>query len=186
MSLLGKRPTKLLALMLIAVLACAAMLLAGAAAPANAAPKEPLFITAVQPAPEALDVPAMDVPVDDDVVVYFNQPLRLTDIRPNMHLTIVETGDDVRRPLCYSPDPDAPAGSDATILAFLLSTDNICGDTGVDTTPLECGTTYEVSVSGQGRAAVKGFDRSKLSGVLDDNVTFEKGIASWTFTTVDC
>jgi hypothetical protein len=181
MSLIGKRPTKLLALMLTAAaLACAAMLLA-ASAPANAAPKkEPLIITDVEPDPGATNVP-----VDDDVVATFNHELHTTDIRPNMHLTNVETGEDVRRPLCYSPDPDA------TILAFLLSKDNICDFPEVDTTPLKCDTTYEVTVSGKGRGAVRGFDRGKLSGVDPLNpdleeVTFKRRIASWTFTTVAC
>jgi hypothetical protein len=177
MSLLGKRPTKLLVLMLTgAALACAALLLAGSA-PANAAPKEPLIITDVSPEPGATNVPVDIGNAEGGVVATFNHELHTTDVRPNMHLTNVETGEDVRRPLCYIPDPDA------TKLIIPLNTDNRCGFP--DTTPLECDTTYEVSVSGKGRGAVRGFDRGKLSGV-PAGVTFEKRIASWTFTTVPC
>jgi hypothetical protein len=171
MSLLGRRPTKLLTLMLISALACAAVLLA-TSDPAKAAPKEPLVIMAVSPMPGATNVP-----VDTNVVATFNHELYTTDIRPNMHLTNVETGEDVHRPLCYSPD------ADATTLSIVVNEDNDCGIP--DTTPLECDTTYEVSVSGKGRGAVRGFDRGKLSGV-PARVTFEKRIASWTFTTVSC
>ncbi len=94
-----------------------------------------------------------------------------------MNLTNVETGEDVRRPLCEFPD------GDATTLSIVVNADNECGIP--DTTPLECDTTYEVSVSGKGRGAVRGFDRGKLSGA-PAGVTWEKRIASWTFTTVPC
>jgi hypothetical protein len=171
MSLSGRRPTKPLVLMLTgAALACVAMMLACSSL-ANAAPKEPLIITAVSPSPEQI------VAVDTNVVVTFNHELRTTDIRPNMNLTNVETEEDVRRPLCFFPD------GDATTLSIVVNPDNECGIP--DTTPLACDTTYEVSVSGKGRGAVRGFDRGKLSGA-PAGVTFEKWIASWTFTTVPC
>jgi hypothetical protein len=181
-ALLGKKPTKLLALMLTAALACAAAVLLVGSAPANAAkppPAEPLVITDVEPDPGA-----KNVRVDDDVIVSFNQTLHITNIRPNMHLTNVETGEDVHRPLCYSPGTDPR--SDPTILAFLLSTDNVCGITEVDTSPLECDTTYEVTVSGKNPGAVEGFDGGKLSEDVPKGMTFESSIASWTFTTVRC
>ena len=83
MSLLGRRPTKLLTLMLISALACAAVLLA-TSDPVKAAPKEPRVITAVSPMPGATNVP-----VYTNVVATFNHELYTTDIRPNMHLTNV-------------------------------------------------------------------------------------------------
>jgi hypothetical protein len=171
MSLSGRRATKLLTLMLTSVLACAAVLLA-TSAPTKAAPKEPLVITAVSPMPGATNVP-----VDTNIVATFNHELYTTNTRPNMHLTNVETGEDVHRSLCYVPD------AAATTLTTVVNEDNACGIP--DPTPLECDTTYEVSVSGKGRGAVRGFDRGKLSGV-PARVTFEKRIASWTFTTVSC
>jgi hypothetical protein len=177
MSLLGKRPTKLLMLMLTAAaLACAAMLLVGSA-PANAVPKERLIITDVWPEPGATNVPVDIGNAEGGVVATFNHELHTTDVRPNMHLTNVETAEDVRRPLCYIP------AADATKLIILLNEDNDCDFP--DTTPLECDTTYEVTVSGKGRGAVRGFDKGKLSGV-SEGVTLEKRIASWTFTTVAC
>jgi hypothetical protein len=97
-----------------------------------------------------------------------------------MHLTKVETPSNVRRPLCYTADPDAPPGSDADILAILLSKDNICEFSEVDISPLECDTTNEVTVRVKGRD-----DRGKLSEV-PTGVTLEHGTATWQFTTVAC
>ncbi len=171
MSLSGRRPAKLLVLTLTGVvLACVGMMFACSTL-ANAAPKEPLVITAVSPSPGQI------VAVDTNIVATFNHDIRTTDIRPNMNLTNFETGEDVRRPLCYVPD------GNATTLTIVVNADNRCGIP--DTTPLECDTTYEVVVSGKGRGAVRGFDRGKLSGA-PAGVTFEKRIASWTFTTVPC
>jgi hypothetical protein len=174
MSLLGKRPPKLLVLMLTAAaLACAAMMLA-ASAPAFAAPKEPLFITDVSPEPGATNEP-----VDTLIQAVFDHELLSPRVRPNMHLTNVETGEDVRRPLEF--DPFLPTAGGPTLTILLKD-----APPPLVTTPLECGTTYEVSVSGKGRGAVKGFDGGKLSGVLDERVTFERRTASWTFTTGPC
>ena len=128
-------------------------------------------MTAVSPSPEQIAA------VDTNVVATFNHEVKTTNIRPNMNLTNVETGEDVRRPLCSFRD------GDATTLTIVVNADNECGIP--DTTPLECDTTYEVSVSGKGRGAVRGFDGGKLSGA-PAGLTFEKRTASWTFTTVPC
>ena len=111
MSLIGRRPTKLLVLMLTAALACAAALLLAASAPAFAAPKEPLFITDVSPNPGATNEP-----VDTLIQAVFDHFLLSPKVRPNMHLTNVETGEDVRRPLEFDPFSPTAGGPTLTIL----------------------------------------------------------------------
>jgi hypothetical protein len=165
MSLIGKRPTTLLALMLTAAaLACAAVLLAGSA-PANAAPKEPLVITDVSPDPEET-VPGYTGGL---VQVTFNQPINV--IHENiMRLINVNTGENV------------PFSSVSWIGTINTLQSQISPD--INGGSFECGITYEVTVGGKGKSAIRGLaSGAKLSGSEVEGVTFRSGIASWTFTT---
>jgi hypothetical protein len=174
MSLLGKRRTMLLAVMLTAALACAAVLLAGSA-PAFAAkqkcdfdPTTPaplcLVITDVSPEPGATNVPLADPPLAQ---AFFNQTINTNNFANVILLRNVDTKEDVSGSITYS---------------FLVNRLTVQPNT----LTFECGTTYEVTVGGHGKKAVESESGAKLSGVDDEGVTFKKGVATWTFTTVAC
>jgi hypothetical protein len=173
MSLIGKRPTTLLAVILTAAaLACAAVLLADSA-PANAAPKTPLVITDVSPEPGAINVPLATLGTGGVAYATFNQPISTNNVATIIQLINVNTGQEAVGSIQWELPPFLPPNT-------LLVTHEGPGGT------FQCGSTYEVIVSGHGKSAIRSTSGARLSGVLDESVTFKSGIASWTFTTVDC
>jgi hypothetical protein len=154
----------------VAALTGTAVLLAGSA-PANAAPKEPLVIEQVYPAAGAIEVPL--APPSSSAFADFNQTLNFTKGVPSIRLTNVDTGEDVTDASSY----------DGTA-SILVVQPNTFTDPGGQPT-FECGTTYEVTVGGKGKLALKSVNGARLSGV-PTGVTLERGTASWTFTTVPC
>jgi hypothetical protein len=177
MALLGKRPTKLLALMLTAAaLACAAVLLADSA-PANAAKKTPLVITDVSPEPGAMNVPLSTLGTAGVVQVTFNQPISTPNLATIIQLINVNTGQEAVGAIQWDREGTV-TGTPNTLLVVHEGTGG--------TFQFQCGTTYEVIVSGHGKSAIRSTSGARLSEVLDESVTFKSGIASWTFTTVAC
>jgi hypothetical protein len=183
MSLIGKRQTRLLVLMLTAAVALAAVLIAGST-PANAAKPLPpcdfspttpdplcLLITDVSPDPGATDVPLSPAFVE----ATFNQMINVEDLSRKFRVENVATGENVASSWSFSPD--------GRIGVFVTNPQGA----GL----FECGTTYEATVGGRGKRAVTSFEsglpilpRQPASG---DIVTFERGGAvTWTFTTVAC
>jgi Bacterial Ig-like domain len=145
------------------------VLLAGPAAPANAArqtcdfdPTTPdplcLAITDVSPEPGATNVSLSNPPLAQ---IFFNQEISLNNIFKTVRLINVDTREDVTGFIGYS------FGSNRLTIQ-------------PDTINFECDTTYEVII--RRLRSVSGLRISEVPG----DVTFKKGTASWTFTTEPC
>lgn len=149
--------------MLMAALACAAVLLAGSA-PAHAAkplPDQPLAIDFTYPAAGATNVSTTGG--QGLAFAEFNTLINPRNVHNKIRLTKVDAGEDVTGSVYWDPD--------RLYLVGLVNRPGIA---------FECGTTYEVTVR-----RVKSLEGAKLSAV-PAGVTLEKGMASWTFTTVAC
>jgi hypothetical protein len=181
MSLIRKRQTRLLVLMLTAAVALAAVLIAGST-PANAAKPLPpcdfnpttpdplcLVITDVSPDPGATNVPLAPGIVE----ITFNQMINGENVSRKFRVENVATGENVTAGF--------QTFADGRLWAFVANPQG--------SSAFECGTTYEATVGGRGQRAV-----TSLSGLpllprqpeSGDIVTFEKGAVTWTFTTVAC
>jgi hypothetical protein len=156
-------------------------------APAHAAkppPREPLVITQITDAEENSVVGPTAVPLalDGGVFVTFNQELDLGrkafDCTSLARLINLNTGEDVTTIVSCANRPDGFGG---TITDIAISPPEVAPGIIL----WECGTTYEVILGGKGRRALKSVDRTPISGA-PDGVTLDRGVASWTFTTVAC
>jgi hypothetical protein len=149
--------------MLMAAVACAAVLLVGSA-PAHAArplPDQPLVIDFVYPGAGAANVSTAEG--QGVAFAEFSTSINPRNVDNKIRLTNADTGEDVTGTVYWDPE--------RLYLVGLVDRPGIA---------FECGTTYEVTVR-----HVKGLAGAKLSDV-PAGVTLEKSTASWTFTTVAC
>ena len=125
-------------------------------APAYAAKPHPLAITILSPGPGDTDVALSP----GRVVVFLDPFLDSDNLARKVRLTNVNTGEDV-----------TPLDIGYNFPELSITTPG---------TTFECGTTYEVSL-----IRLKSLAGGKLSEA-PEGVTLKGGVATWTFTTVDC
>ena len=186
MSLIGKGPTMLLAIMLAVALACTAALLAGdapafAEEPCDSDPSTPdcLAITSVSPSPGAKDVPldhGSDVPFGPGsfATAHFNQPISPSALHKQIRLKNLDKGGlNVTGAIWYDVS--------RFVMAVQPDTLNSMGD------PIfECGTTYKVRVGGGPRSGEVRSESGQNISEVPAGVTLRDGIARWKFSTVAC